>query len=83
MQCIGQTERGVELIHPLMFEEVYLNIKDLDQIEGLIFANDGSFLIVPKRDYEKANRNYKTDDVKLELTNPKSYRSAHFINLKN
>ena len=83
MQCVAQTENGVELIHPLMFEDFYMSIKGFDKIEGLVFVNDGSFLILPRRDYKKANRNYNADSVNLELTNPMSNRSIHFINLSN
>ena len=79
MQCVAQTEKGVELIHPLMFEEVYRYIKNLTKIEGIIFVNEGSFLIVPIRDYETANRNYNSKSVELEISNPMSYRFLRLI----
>ena len=73
MWCIAQTQNGVDEIHPLMFKKVYEVMKKSVEIEGLILVNEGKFIVIPSRDYSKANRNYDENSVKLELTNPMEY----------
>lgn len=81
MACIGITEKGAEKIHPLMFKTVYETMKDCNLLDGIIFVNEGSFLIVPKRDYQLACRNYNPNDVQLVLTNPQQIRGTYKIEL--